>query len=683
MADPLSSSVADTGSPSRPSKLVLLREKSFAPTVSVNPFVHSESNNTAYNKAKTVLLFPLAVIRILACLLLCLSAALWCRLLLVGFPPPAPDCSDPEMSWLRRKAINVTVRAHCRVFLFVMGFYWIPITGSPDPTCKLMLANHTTMVDVVVLLYACAPSFLSKASVLQAPLIGSVCRAMQVLGVDRFNPKDKLKTKTKMANYLAHTSAHHPALLVFPEGTTSRYDTVMRFKPGAFDFGLPIQPVLLHWRFKHYDPSSTATTNAGAWLLSMMTQFVHHVEVEYLPVLVPQPEEQANALFFAHNAQKIVLRGLLRRADATPWKCIDNGFQHEVYSVSCNVDDFLVWKWFLRASIPDIKYTLLTYSLESIRDVMGLVTPLLAGKVDLTIILQVAERYSRVWHSHQRDHEQHANKSLLCHAELVQCVLQPQANAACRDVFISAFAEACLFQTNIPSNASFPGVEFTADKFDFRQFATALIWLSHTSLVWGSRYQVLDEPQRSDAGVLKWISCRAKIVFAYICSHQSARDDVSRADIVQFWKPDGLALWDAVFADAQLGQQQQQPPCAEGDEFTMSAVVPTGLTATQFREEIVNGVLQSPASEEGAERDAQLAKQVACIDLLAFFFARIDEHFKQAHYSGGSFFLRDGDMTHRRVSENDVQVDEPGGIRLEDEPGGGASKALITQEEQV
>ncbi|KAH9259431.1 hypothetical protein BASA81_002474 [Batrachochytrium salamandrivorans] len=679
MADPLSSPVAESASPSRPSRLVLLREKSFAPTITVNPFVHSESNYTFYSKIKTVLLFPLAVIRILVCVFLCLSAALWCRLLLVGFPPPAPDCSDPEMSWLRRKTINVTVRAHCRMFLFVMGFYWIPITGRPDPQCKLMLANHTTMVDVVVLLYACAPSFLSKASVLQAPLIGSVCRAMQVIGVDRFNPKDKLKTKTKMANYLAHTSPHHPALMVFPEGTTSRYDTVMRFKPGAFDFGLPIQPVLLHWRFRHYDPSSTATTNVGAWLLGMMTQFVHHVEVEYLPVLVPQPEEQANALFFAHNAQKIVLHSLQRRANAKPWVCIDNGFQHEVYSVSCNVDDFLVWKWFLRASIPDIKYTLLTYSLESIRDVIGLVTPLLAGKVDLTIILQVAERYSRVWHN-QLDH-QHVNKSLVSHSELMACVLKPLASAACRDVFISAFSEACLFQTNIPSNATFPGVEFTADKCDFRQFATALVWLSHTSLVWGSRYQVLDEPQRSDAGVLKWISCRAKIVFAYICSHQPAREDISRVDIVQFWKQDGLALWDAVFTDVQLEQQQQHADGEGEDEFTMSTAMPAGLTATEFREEIVNGVLQTPTSEKGAERDAQLAKQVACIDLLAFFFARIDEHFKQAHYSGGSFFLRDGDMTHRRVSENDVQADESGGIQLEEEAGD--SKALITQEEQV
>lgn len=642
----------------RKSKLSLLREKSFAPTTSVNPFVLSERNTSKYNQAKAYLLFPLVVIRLVFCIFICLSCALLCRLLLMGFPAPSADCADPEMSWIRRKTINLIVRVHCRVFLFVMGFYWISVKGSPDRTCKMMIANHTTMVDVVVLLYVCAPSFLSKSTVLQVPLIGSICRAMQVIGVDRFNPKDKLRTRTKMVNYLAHTSAHQPPLLIFPEGTTSRYDTVMRFKPGAFDFAERIQPVLLHWRFKHYDPSSVATAPVKSWLYGMLSQFVHHVEVEYLDVLTPQKEELQNALFFARNAQRLVQRALAKRASKETKWCISTGFEHEVYSVSCNVDDFLVWKWFLRSAIPEIKYTLLTYNLESIRDVLGLVTPMQTGRVDLPIILQVAERYSRIWHSSVLPHE-HVNKSLLSYSDLMSCVLKDQAGAVAKDIFISAFSEACLFQTNIPTSTKSNGgntSQFTAEKFDFRQFTTALIWLSPIRAVWGSKYAILEEPYRSDAGVLKWLTCRARIVFAYICSHQPLRDDIMRTDIVQFWKQDGgLVLWDLVFGSAELEGDAIDAAAGGGaEEDSLTVAMGARLNVAEFREAIINGILSDATLEQGDQ--AHRARQVACLDLIDFFFTKIDMDFTQAYYAEGSLFLKDGDVLHRQVSEQDVNA---------------------------
>ena len=83
----------------------------------------------------------------------------------------------------------------CRLFLLVLGFYWIPVRGKRDRKARVLISNHTTLVDVVVLLYMTTPAFLSKSTVLQVPLIGTICRAMQVVGVDRLNPNDKTNRK--------------------------------------------------------------------------------------------------------------------------------------------------------------------------------------------------------------------------------------------------------------------------------------------------------------------------------------------------------------------------------------------------------------------------------------------------------------------------------------------------------
>jgi hypothetical protein len=150
--------------------LGLLKEKSFSPSSGVNPFVQSPGNRSRYNRIKTVLLFPLGFLRLVLCILLAMCCALFCKMCLAGHKP------EVEIGWFRRKAINLSVQTCCRGLLFVIGFYWIPVKGKRDRNAKLMIANHTTMLDVVVLLYTVTPSFLSKAGVLKVPLIGTICQ---------------------------------------------------------------------------------------------------------------------------------------------------------------------------------------------------------------------------------------------------------------------------------------------------------------------------------------------------------------------------------------------------------------------------------------------------------------------------------------------------------------------------
>ena len=44
-------------------------------------------------------------------------------------------------------------------------------------------------------------------------------------------------------------------VLIFPEGTCGNGDVVLQFKTGAFNPGLPVQPVAVEFPFRHFDIS--------------------------------------------------------------------------------------------------------------------------------------------------------------------------------------------------------------------------------------------------------------------------------------------------------------------------------------------------------------------------------------------------------------------------------------------
>lgn len=610
----------------RGSDLGLLRQKAMLPVNTVNPFIGTWSSvEGPYNQIKTIVLFPLAILRLFLVLLLAIICAGWCRLALIGVKSPE------DIGWFRRfVVINPGVRVLCRAFLFVFGFYWIPVKGKPDPRARVMIANHTTMLDVVVLLYTVAPAFLSKATVLKVPLIGTICEAMQVIGVDRANQADKEKTKQNMKDHI--TLKGSPPLLVFPEGTTCRYDTVLRFKPGAFDFGLPVQPILLHWRWNFTDPSSCATTSLKLWAFQMLCQFYHYVEVEYLPVLEPDQSEQSNALFYANNARKVVLQGLQRRAAKPTYS---PGFVHDVFAVQQSVDDFLVWRRLLAANMTNLKETLQTFSLESVRDAIELAAPVLSSRkrIDLSFALASSERYARIWHSSTIPG--HTHKSLLGYDDLTHCLLGDSVASKIKQIFTTAFVE----------SAVFPSLSTTPDAIDFRQFTTALIWLSNCSAVWGKPFQVFEDAPM-DPAVVKWASVRSRIAFAYLCSHQVMKDDLKRGDCVQILGQEAGAWWDAVFqSDAKVEDDQ-----STSEESSLR------LEMNQFKDGLVNaltaiipdsaeinhpssGATESSRGNGGEDYTKEWNAKRGAYALIEQCFSKIDARFRSNYYEQGSFFL--------------------------------------------
>lgn len=98
-------------------------------------------------------------------------------------------------------------------------------------------------------------------------------------------------------------------ILIFPEGTCTNRTSLIEFKQGAFHPGQPIQPVLIRYPNK-VDTGTWTWQGPSVFILLWRTlaQFHTSVEIEFMPVYVPNEDEKKNSKLFAHNVQQLMAK---------------------------------------------------------------------------------------------------------------------------------------------------------------------------------------------------------------------------------------------------------------------------------------------------------------------------------------------------------------------------------------
>lgn len=141
----------------------------------------------------------------------------------------------------------------------------VQVTGAnPVPTTPvLVVCNHISWLDILVMHAVYPVRFVSKADVAGWPLIGSLVTGSGTVLIERERRSDVLRVIQIMAEHLRQGEA----LAVFPEGTTGdtgpHGHTVLRFHANliqaAIDAQTPIQP----WALKYHDQRTGAQTHAA------------------------------------------------------------------------------------------------------------------------------------------------------------------------------------------------------------------------------------------------------------------------------------------------------------------------------------------------------------------------------------------------------------------------------------
>jgi 1-acyl-sn-glycerol-3-phosphate acyltransferase len=123
------------------------------------------------------------------------------------------------------------VGAWCSGLLRLFGVRAITMGTAPPPgRGHLVVANHRSTADILVLLRTFGGHMLSRADLSRWPLVGVAARAVGTVFVDRANAASGANAVRAIRDRLAegHT------VIVFPEGTTFPDDEVRAFHSGAF-----------------------------------------------------------------------------------------------------------------------------------------------------------------------------------------------------------------------------------------------------------------------------------------------------------------------------------------------------------------------------------------------------------------------------------------------------------------
>lgn len=123
----------------------------------------------------------------------------------------------------------------------------IPSEGS-----VLFVSNHQGNFDIPILLgYIDKPkAFIAKIELLKLPLIRTWMTHLKCVFMDRSDIRQSLKAINQAADHLKEGYS----MVIFPEGTRSKSETLGEFKPGslklALKAGVPIVPIAIRGSYK-------------------------------------------------------------------------------------------------------------------------------------------------------------------------------------------------------------------------------------------------------------------------------------------------------------------------------------------------------------------------------------------------------------------------------------------------
>ena len=144
---------------------------------------------------------------------------------------------------------------------------------------KIIISNHTSIMDFMIMFYVFKCGFLASNSVKESMIGKMIAEVIPVLFIDRGKEKN---TVQKMRNYVNNQGS----LCLFPEGILVHPDTLALFRTGAFYTEQPILPVIIT-----YNPH-VSDSSIGEFLQKLASQNLIEVTVRILPMEYPPFNEE-------------------------------------------------------------------------------------------------------------------------------------------------------------------------------------------------------------------------------------------------------------------------------------------------------------------------------------------------------------------------------------------------------
>ncbi|MDR2081650.1 MAG: 1-acyl-sn-glycerol-3-phosphate acyltransferase [Campylobacteraceae bacterium] len=162
---------------------------------------------------------------------------------------------------------------------YLIGFK-IDVKGSPDTNAKLIVINHQSILDIVVLeaIHPLNLAWISKKEIFDIPFLGQSVKLSKMIRVDRSDKRAIVKLLKEAKDRIDNDRP----VAIFPEGTRGRGEKLLKFQIGAKilaeKLNLTVQPVVIANARKIFD-SQGFKVESGTAIVS------------YLPSVNPKDNE--------------------------------------------------------------------------------------------------------------------------------------------------------------------------------------------------------------------------------------------------------------------------------------------------------------------------------------------------------------------------------------------------------
>merc|ERR1719219_136336 len=201
------------------------------------------------------------------------------------------------------------------IIFWAAGFR-ISIKGKQAPRSEapiLVGAPHSSFLEALII-YMCGSSPVSRHENKTAFLISACQIFYQAIFVDRRSSDSRKKALEDICARAQSSDNMLPQLFLCPEGTNTNRKVLIQFKIGAFAPGVPVQPVLIRYPgTERIDPTTWTFNQTHSYKFSvwyLLANPINRVEIEFLPVYVPNEEEKNKPELYAKNVQVIMAEAL-------------------------------------------------------------------------------------------------------------------------------------------------------------------------------------------------------------------------------------------------------------------------------------------------------------------------------------------------------------------------------------
>jgi 1-acyl-sn-glycerol-3-phosphate acyltransferase len=233
-------------------------------------------------------------------------------IVLFGFPRRRSEPLGP-----RRRAI---VRAWHRGVLRIFGVR-LSIEGEATDEPALYVSNHVSWTDIPIIGALSDVTFLSKDEVARWPVVGTLATRSGTLYIRRGGKN----AANEASDVITFSLIRGQSVLVFPEGTTTRGESVRRFHPRLFAAAQLaerlVQPVTLRYLDAdgRHDPDAAWVGDdpLGPHLWRLLGRRRNPVAVTFGPALSARGSERRALAEQAHARVAAALERPLARAGSS------------------------------------------------------------------------------------------------------------------------------------------------------------------------------------------------------------------------------------------------------------------------------------------------------------------------------------------------------------------------------